>query len=141
MAKRIAIAGLTILSGMMTFSNSFAQTSLDGRTGVQAITTAVPFLRISPDARSGAMGDVGIALSPDANSQYWNVAKMARNEKQFGASITYTPWLQELVPDVFLGYVSGYMKFGQNNNQAISASLRYFNLGNIDYTTIDAQPA
>ncbi len=67
MAKRFAIAGLTLLTGFIG-SQSIAQTSLDGRTG--AITTAVPFLRISPDARSGAMGDVGIALSPDANAQY-----------------------------------------------------------------------
>lgn len=139
MAKRFAIAGLSILAGLMG-SQSFAQkTSLDGRTG--AITTAVPFLRISPDARSGAMGDVGIALSPDANSQYWNVAKLATSSKDLGVSVTYTPWLKDLVPDVFLGYISVYKKFGAKSDQAVSASLRYFNLGNIDYTTIDATPA
>lgn len=138
MAKRFAIAGLGILAGLMG-SQSFAQTALDGRTG--AITTAVPFLRISPDARSGAMGDVGIALSPDANAQYWNVAKLAMSNKDLGISVTYTPWLKDLVPDVFLGYISAYKKFGQNSDQAISASLRYFNLGNIDYTTIEATPA
>ena len=139
MAKRFAIAGLTLLTGFIG-SQTFAQkTSLDGRTG--AITTAVPFLRISPDARSGAMGDVGIALSPDANAQYWNVAKLATSPKDMGISVTYTPWLKDLVPDVFLAYLSAYKKFGENNNQAISLSLRYFNLGNIDYTTIDATPA
>lgn len=139
MAKRFAIAGLTVLTGLIG-SQSFAQkTGLDGRTG--AITTAVPFLRISPDARSGAMGDVGIALSPDANAQYWNVAKLATSSKDMGISVTYTPWLKDLVPDVFLGYLSIYKKFGPGSNQAISASLRYFNLGNIDYTTIDATPA
>jgi hypothetical protein len=138
MAKRFAIAGLTLLTGLIG-SQTIAQTSVDGRRG--AITTAVPFLRISPDARSGAMGDVGIALSPDANAQYWNVAKLATSTKDAGVSITYTPWLKDLVPDVWLGYVSLYKKFGENSNQAISGSLRYFNLGNIDYTTFDAQPA
>ncbi len=139
MAKRFAIVGLAALTGL-TGTQTFAQkSSLDGRVG--AITTAVPFLRISPDARSGAMGDVGIAISPDANAQYWNVAKLAMSQKKAGASVTYTPWLKDLVPDVWLGYLSGYYKFGENNNQAISASLRYFNLGNIDYTTIEAQSA
>lgn len=138
MAKRIAIAGVTLLSGLMVSQQSFAQT-LDGRVGT--ITTAVPFLRISPDARSGAMGDVGIALSPDANAQYWNVAKLAKSDKDLGISMTYTPWLKDLVPDVFLAYVSAYKKFGpENANQAISGSLRYFNLGNIDYTTDEGNP-
>ncbi|MFT4062429.1 MAG: type IX secretion system outer membrane channel protein PorV [Edaphocola sp.] len=131
MAKYLALAGITVLSGLSTTSTQ-AQTSVDGRVGT--ITTAVPFLRISPDARSGAMGDVGIALSPDANAQYWNVAKVANIEKDFGASVTYTPWLKDLVPDVFLGYISLYKKFGENSNQAISGSLRYFNLGDINYT-------
>lgn len=138
MAKRFAIAGMTILTGIIS-SQSFAQTNLDGRVGT--ISTAVPFLRISPDARSGAMGDVGIALSPDANAQYWNIGKMAANEKKAGASVTYTPWLKDLVPDVWLGYLAGFYKFGEGDNQAISASLRYFNLGNIDYTDIYANSA
>ncbi len=140
MAKRISIAaGLTLLSGILA-SPAFAQDpTLDGRVGT--ITTAVPFLRISPDARSGAMGDVGLALSPDANAQYWNVAKLAAAEKDFGASITYTPWLKDLVPDVFLGYISGYKKFGPDGgNQAISASLRYFNLGTLDYRNETGDP-
>jgi hypothetical protein len=139
MAKRFAIAGITVLSGLMATGSYAQKTGVNGQVGT--ITTAVPFLRISPDARSGAMGDVGIALSPDANAQYWNVAKLATSTKDFGASVTYTPWLKDLVPDVFLGYVSLYKKFGENGNQAISGSLRYFNLGNIDYTTIDATPA
>ncbi|MFA6057622.1 MAG: type IX secretion system outer membrane channel protein PorV [Taibaiella sp.] len=138
MAKRFAIAGITLLTGLMG-SQSFAQTNISGQKA-GTITTAVPFLRISPDARSGAMGDVGIALSPDANSQYWNVAKLATSNKDLGISVTYTPWLKDLVPDVFLAYLSAYKKFGENKNQAISASLRYFNLGNIDYTSVDAQP-
>jgi hypothetical protein len=125
----------------------FAQTTTTSGQSVgpdyTTITTAVPFMRISPDARSGAMGDVGIAIDPDANSQYWNVSKLAMAEKDAGVSITYTPWLKDLVPDIFLAYVAGYLKFGdaENKNQAISFSMRYFNLGSISYTTIDATPA
>lgn len=123
-----------------------AQTTTSGqKTGPEytTITTAVPFMRITPDARSGAMGDVGVALSPDANAQYWNVAKLAMSDKDAGASITYTPWLKDLVPDIFLAYLAGYVKFGdaEEKNQAISASLRYFNLGDINYTDFNAQPA
>lgn len=123
---------------------SIAQSSLNGSDNqYNTITTAVPFMRISPDARSGAMGDVGIAISPDANSQFWNVSKLAMAEKELGFSVTYTPWLKDLVPDIFLAYISGYAKFGDkdNKNQAISFSMRYFSLGDINYTTIDAQPA
>jgi len=142
MAKCFAIKGFALLGSLIISTTTFAQsgTNIDGR--LAAASPAVPFLRISPDARSGAMGDVGLAISPDANSQYWNVGKLAMSESDMGISVTYTPWLKALgLDDMFLGYVSAYKKFGENNNQAISASLRYFNLGNIDYTTIDATPA
>lgn len=109
-----------------------AQTQINGQN--IAITTAVPFLRISPDARSGAMGDVGIAISPDANAQYWNIGKIPFAKKKYGISVNYTPWLKDLVPDIFLGYLSGFARFGKDGNQAISGSLRYFSLGNINYT-------
>jgi hypothetical protein len=141
MANRFALAGLGLL-GCFSIDKALAQsTTTSGQTvEVRTITTAVPFLRISPDARSGAMGDVGIAISADANSQYWNVAKIPFTEKKYGVSLTYTPWLKDLVPDIWLGYISGFAKFGEENNQAVSASLRYFNLGDINYTNIDAQP-
>lgn len=126
--------------------NTFAQTTTGGQSvgpDYTTITTAVPFMRICPDARSGAMGDVGIALDPDANAQYWNVSKLAMADQDAGVSITYTPWLKDLVPDIFLAYIAGYVKFGdpENKNQAVSVSMRYFNLGSINYTTIDATPA
>ncbi len=131
---------ILLLSACATVTPVFAQqtTQIDGR--VNTITTAVPFLRISPDARAGGMGDVGIATEADANAQYWNIGKMPFAPKQYGISVTYTPWLKELVPDIALYYVSGYAKFGQENNQAISGSLRYFNLGDINYTDLDAKP-
>ncbi len=137
MAKRFALVGLSLLA-CLSANSLHAQTSVNGQ--VNTITTAVPFLRISPDARSGGMGDVGIALSPDANAQYWNVAKMPFNKKKFGVSATYTPWLKDLVPDIWIGYVSGYAKFGQNDDQAISASLRYFSLGDIQFTGLEGEP-
>ena len=99
---------------------------------INVVTTAVPFLRISPDARSGGMGDLGLATSPDASSGLWNIGKVAFNQSSAGITATYTPWLKDLVNDVYLASLSGYYKF--DDNQAISASLRYFSLGNIQFT-------
>lgn len=135
MAKRFALIGLSFLAGL-TATEVHAQKNYNGQ--VNTITTAVPFLRISPDSRSGGMGDVGIATSPDPNAQYWNMSKLPFSSKKFGVSLTYTPWLKDLVPDIFLAYVAGYAKFGQDDNQAISASLRYFSLGDINFTDINA---
>jgi hypothetical protein len=132
MAKRFALIGLSLVAGLLS-TNAVAQQQ-KSLSGSNTVTSAVPFLRISPDARSGAMGDVGVAISPDANAQFWNVGKIPFAPKKYGVSVTYTPWLKDLVPDIFLAYLSGYAKFGQENNQAISASLRYFNLGEINYT-------
>ena len=132
---------LSLLAGFAMLANvSNAQSNLDGSNSYNTITTAVPFMRICPDARSGGMGDVGIAISPDANAQFWNVSKLAMADKEVGASLTYTPWLRDLVPDIFLAYMSGYVKFGNddNKNQAVSASLRYFSMGNIDFTDYNA---
>jgi len=132
MAKHFALIGITALAGLSA-SVARGQTNING-TNASFVTTAVPFLRISPDARAGAMGDCGIATSADPNAQYWNVAKMPFTDKNYGISMTYTPWLKDLVPDIFLAYLSGYAKFGKDNNQAVSASMRYFSLGNINYT-------
>ena len=92
-----------------------------------AITTAVPFLAISPDARSGALGDAGVAISPDANAAYWNPSKLAFLESNGGVSASYSPWLRQLLPDVNLAYVSYTRKL--NERDAVAFSLRYFNLG------------
>ena len=100
---------------------------------INVVTTAVPFLRISPDARAGGMGDVGIATRPDANSSFWNLAKTPFAENKFGISLNYTPWLKDLdLKDVYLAALSGYYKLDES--QAITASLRYFSLGNIQFT-------
>ena len=133
MVKQFALIGLTLFAGAAT-TNALAQSANLNGTSSSFVTTAVPFLRISPDARAGAMGDAAIAVSPDPNAQYWDVAKIPFTDKNYGLSMTYTPWLKDLVPDIFLAYLAGYAKFGENNDKAISASMRYFSLGNINYT-------
>lgn len=103
---------------------------------INVVTTAVPFLRISPDARSGGMGDVGIATAPDANSSFWNQAKLPFAASKAAISVSYTPWLKGLgLTDVYLAALAGYYQLDET--QTISASLRYFSLGNIQFT--DAQ--
>jgi len=100
---------------------------------INVVTSAVPFLRISPDARAGGMGEVGIATTPDANSGFWNLAKTPFNQSKGGISLTYTPWLKKLgLNDVYLASLAGYYKI--DDLQAFSASLRYFSLGNIQFT-------
>ena len=99
---------------------------------LNTITTAVPFLMISPDAKAGAMGDAGVATTPDANNAHWNPAKTAFSEDDLGISISYTPWLRQLVPDISLGYVGFYKKI--DDLQGFGGSLRYFSLGDISFT-------
>ncbi|MFI5134981.1 MAG: type IX secretion system outer membrane channel protein PorV [Chitinophagales bacterium] len=110
-----------------------AQTNVDSiNNRPNVINTAVPFLRIAPDARSGAMGDAGLALSADANSVFWNTAKLSFAQQQLGVAVTYTPWLRELVNDIYLASLGGYYKI--NDAQALSFGLRYFSLGSITFT-------
>ncbi|HKR04622.1 MAG TPA: type IX secretion system outer membrane channel protein PorV [Bacteroidia bacterium] len=128
--KKSAALFFSILA---TFNLSNAQDDKSNLLGqINTITTAVPFLMISPDARAGGMGDAGVASSPDANSIAWNPAKLAFMEKNFGFSLSYTPWLRQLVNDINLSYLSGYIKL--KKDQTLGASLRYFSLGNIDFT-------
>ncbi len=109
---------------------SYAQPNLLGQEN--AITTTVPFLMIAPDARGGSMGDVGAATTPDINSGHWNPAKFAFIEKPGGVSLTYTPWLRQLVDGVSISYLSAYGKI--NKRSTLAGSLRFFSLGNINYT-------
>ena len=118
-------------------AQSFAD-SLDGRTNV--INTAVPFLRIAPDARSAGMGDAGLALSPDANAIFWNTAKIPfttdkegkDKDKILSAAVTYTPWLRELVNDIYLASLG--VSYKLDKNQGLAFGLRYFSLGSITFT-------
>jgi len=103
---------------------------------INPIVTAVPSLSIAPDARGGGMGDVGAATLPDLYSQHWNLSKIAFLETKAGLGISYTPWLNKLVKDIALVYATGFYKFGTDENQAVSASIRYFSIGDINETDL-----
>jgi len=103
-----------------------------GEVQFNTIYTAVPFLMIGPDSRSGAMGDAGVALSPDANSMHWNPAKLAFAPNTTELAINYNPWMRALVPDMNVAYLSGYLK--RDAKSALGGSLRYFSLGKIQFT-------
>jgi len=127
LSKKVIPFGFILLFGLV----SEAQTT-STETRYNPITTAVPFLTITPDSRHGAMGDVGAATSPDANAQYWNPSKLAFAEEKYGLSLSFTPWLRQLVSDVNLAYLAGYMRL--NAQQTLGASLRYFSMGEIQLT-------
>ncbi len=95
------------------------------------ITTAVPFLIISPDSRAAGMGDVGVATSPDAASAYWNAGKLAFIDKGYGGSLSYTPWLGKIINDMRVIHLSGFYKI--NREEAVAASMKYFDLGEIEF--------
>lgn len=129
---RFIISIILILLGPVVIG----QTSTSGQeVRYNPISTAVPFLTITPDSRHGAMGDVGAATSPDANSQYLNPSKYAFTEAKYGLSLSYTPWLRELVNDNSLAYLSGYYRI--DNNQVIGSSLRYLIMGAVTMTGAD----
>ncbi len=113
-----------------------AQTSFTALNGQQlrVPTSSVPFLNFTPDARSGALGEAGVALGDaDANAIFWNPSKLIFAKQDKGASISYTPWLRELIGDMYYTYLSGYSKLGKNS--VIGGSLMYFDLGTVDFTT------
>ena len=95
------------------------------------VTTGVTSLSITPDVRGASMGDLGAATEADANSQFWNPSKYAFALSQAGVSLSYTPWLRKIVNDIYLANLAGYYKIGSGDNQAVSASLRYFSLGEV----------
>src|SRR5579875_1753924 len=117
-------ATILLITGF--FVSAFSQSQIN------VVTTAVPFLRISPDARAGGMGDLSLATDPDASSSYFNLGKVPFNASPGGVNLTYTPWLKQLVNDVYLASAAGYYKMDENS--AISANLRYFSLGSIQFT-------
>lgn len=110
-----------------------AQISRSQLAGQQnVITSAVPFLTISPDSRRAAMGDAGVASSADANSVYWNAASLAFVNEKAAVSTSYAPWLRSLVPGISYNYLSGYTKI--NKRSVIGGSFRYFSFGQINFT-------
>ncbi|MFM7710076.1 MAG: type IX secretion system outer membrane channel protein PorV [Ferruginibacter sp.] len=118
---------------VMALVGTYSSVKAQDADPINVVTTAVPFLRISPDARAGGMGDAGIATSADANSAFWNIAKVPFASKKLAVSATYSPWLSDLkLNDVYLASLSGYYKL--DDEQAITGSLRYFSLGKIQFT-------
>ena len=137
---------LPLLASILLFNHSLSAQCIGGYlpSGQECggtIQTAVPFLRITPDARSGAMGDVGIALTPDVNAIYYNASKLAIADNKWGASVNYTPWLRNLeLNNVFMLHEAGYYQFGKKVKQAVGLSVQYFNLGKITWTDFNAYP-
>jgi hypothetical protein len=131
MKQTVFYASLWMLIVFLSGTNNklVAQSALDGR---NVVTTAVPFLMITTDSRSGALGDAGVALPADANSIHWNPAKLAFVDQEVGLSLSYVPWLRALVPDINLSYLSGFKRI--DDMSAFGASLRYFSLGDINFT-------
>ncbi len=136
MIKHIFSWSLIMVLGLNTVLAQNATTGelLGQDLDVNTITTAVPFLLITPDSRGGAMGDAGVATSPDANSMHYNPAKFAFIETDMGFSVSYSPWLSNLIDDIHLLYASYFQRFGKF--QTVAASLRYFSLGDITFTDI-----
>jgi len=131
-SKNIAV----IFLSLCLTSQIFAQSTVNyNKGGINTVTTAVPFLLITPDSRGGGLGDCGVASSADANSMHWNPAKYVFADKDFGLSMSYTPWLRQLVPDISLSYLAGYKKIGKM--AAVAGSLRYFTLGSIQFTDVN----
>ncbi|SDY02126.1 Long-chain fatty acid transport protein [Lutibacter oricola] len=127
--RKVIIAALIVLVSVV---------KLNAQDAPNPITTATPFMLIAPDARAGGMGDIGVATSPDAFSQHWNASKMAFNSHQFSVGVIYTPWLRELTDDVFLGGFSLVNRI--DDRSAWGASLKYFNLGEIQLTDNNGFP-
>lgn len=139
MMKRLFIASVLLgLSGFTFAQGNNNPTGGNNNNGaavqLNTITTAVPFMLITPDSRSGAMGDAGLGLSPDANSIYWNTAKLAFAKPNFEIAMSYSPWLRQLTNDIHLSYLAGYGKIGKRHT--LGGSLRYFSLGEITFTDI-----
>lgn len=130
--KKLALAFLVLLSiSVRGQSVKGGSTLLGSDTTNKVITTAVPFLGITPDARAAGMGEAGVATTPDVASGYWNAAKLAFIDKGSGGSLSYTPWLGKIINDMKIIYLSGFYKI--NRQQAVAASMKYFDLGDVQF--------
>jgi len=136
--KKIAFLIGAAFTGSVVSAQNLQKDDEDFTIQLNTITTAVPFLIISPDSRSGALGDAGAATSPDVNSFHWNTAKLAFSKEKAEFGVSYSPWLRQLVDDIHLSYLAGYTKVGRNHT--IGGSLRYFSLGNISFTDALGNP-
>ena len=138
MNMKICISCLVLMAALLLPGVSYADNDIKDNE-FNPLNTGVTTLGITPDARGSAMGNLGAATDPDINSQFWNPSKYAFAYSDAAVSISYTPWLRKIVNDIFLANVSGYWKFGGGDNQAVSASLRYFSLGEVSTSSEIAQ--
>ena len=134
MRSRLSVTSLLLLFGFGTFAQSNEVDLEEFERELRTITTAVPFLLIAPDSRSGGMGDAGVSLSPDANAMHWNPAKIAFAPNEMEVSLGYSPWLKNLVPDINMAYLASYYRLDKQST--VGMSLRYFSLGDITFTDI-----
>lgn len=123
---------LKLTTAALFLASAFSLSAHAQNNRINVVTTAVPFLRVAPDARSSGMGDIGLATSPDASAGFWNIGKVAFNESKGGLVATYSPWLKDIVNDVYLASLSGFYKIDENS--ALNLGFRYFNLGDIQFT-------
>ena len=135
--KSILFKAAVFAFAFFTATSGYSQSSI-GQDQGQVLTTAVPILLVGPDARSAALGDAGVAISPDANASYWNAAKLGFVENDINVVFSYSPWLRNITDDMSLNYLTGYKKL--NETSALAVSLMYFDLGDIQFTDIDGTP-
>lgn len=128
--KSVLLGMAVVASSNLSAQSSISRSQLAGQQNV--ITTAVPFLTISPDSRRAAMGDAGVASSADANSVFWNAASLAFAEKKYGIATSYAPWLRSLVPGISYNYIAGYGRL--NKRSVLGGSFRFFSFGEINFT-------
>ena len=133
MQKKLMVLACAFIAGFSLMRTATAQSE-----SLNIVTTAVPFLRILPDARPGGMGDAGIAISPDANGGFWDLGKIAFATAPDAIGVTYTPWLADIAQDVYMISLAGYHKLDED--QAFNASIRYFNLGTIQFVDANGNP-
>lgn len=134
--RAVTCFSIVALSTIFLFP-THSQAQQTGISGRNTITSAVPFLNIVPDTRSGGMADAGIAIPADANTTFHNPSKLAFMEHDIGGSISYTPWLRQLVPDMNLSYLSGYKRI--DDLSTFGVSMRYFSMGDIQFTDQNGQ--
>jgi hypothetical protein len=133
MLNKIGFIGVFVFGSQLSIAQPTSGSGVtDEDLQLNTITTAVPFMAITPDSRAGGMGDAGTALSADANSIYWNTSLLNFAKQKSELSLSYTPWLRQLTNDIHLSYLSGYYRV--NEKHSIGGALRFFSLGEITFT-------
>jgi hypothetical protein len=136
--KNILLSGTIVLMGFGAYAQPTSGSGVsDDDLQLNTITTALPFMAITPDSRAGGMGDAGTALSASSTSMYWNTSILNFAEEKSEISVSYTPWLRQLTNDIHLSYISGY--YNINERHAVGGALRYFSLGEITFTDAQGQ--